>query len=110
MLSLNVTIFEQEGEKYYFLKYSAWTKSGIRAYKITDYKPMIADIKDSLSDLEPSRLDVIVLTSNVKEYGHEEYNPVGMRTLQNLISKQFPNSNIIYEIPKSTTQSEYFQK
>ncbi len=110
MLSLNITIFEQEGEKYYFLKYSAWTKSGTRAYKITDYKSMITEVKDSLSDLEPGRLDVIVLTSNVKDDGHEEYNPVGMRALQNLISRQFPNSNIIYEIPKSTTQSQYFEQ
>jgi hypothetical protein len=101
MLSLNITIFEQNGEKYYFLNYSAWTKTGTRAYKITDHKSMLDNLKESLNDLEPSRLDIIVLTSNVNKDGHEEYNTIGMRALQELISKQFPNSGVIYD----TTQS-----
>lgn len=110
MLNINITVFDNKGEKYYFLRYNAWNRIGCRAYKTTDTLLMINDLKASLSNLNPRHLETIVLTSEINNEGHEEYNPIGMRILYNLISKQFPNSKIIYEISKSTTQSQDYKQ
>lgn len=110
MLSLNITIFEQKGEKHYFLRYNAWNEVGSKAYRIKDAVTMIDDLKTSLRDLNPKNIETIVLTSEINNEGHEEYNPIGMRTLQELVSRQFPGSSIIYEIPHDTTQPQDYQQ
>ncbi|GIU69610.1 MAG: hypothetical protein KatS3mg002_0846 [Candidatus Woesearchaeota archaeon] len=96
MLEINITIFEQNNSKYYFLKYSTKTKVGIRAYKIEETKKMIDNLKESLSYQD--NLDMIVIKSEKENFGHEEYNLIGMKKIQSLLSETFPYSKILYII------------